>query len=51
MLDLTARGDCETNSATLNLDLTGEQRKGKIEATFGIQKENRSTKFTTLKVA
>lgn len=38
---------------TLNLDLTGEQRKGKTEATFGvgIQKEKRLTKFTTLKEA
>lgn len=38
---------------TLNLDLTGEQRKEKIEATFGvgIQKEKRLTKFTTLKEA
>lgn len=58
-LDLTERGDCEIvkkkehSVATLNLDQTGEWRKGKTEATFGIgiQKENGLTKSSMLKEA
>lgn len=43
----------EHNVTTVNLDQTGEWRKGKIETTFGIgiQKENRLTKSTMLKGA
>lgn len=43
----------EHSAATLNLDQTGEQRKGKIEATFGIGilKENEWTKSNMLKEA
>lgn len=41
------------SATTLNLDLTGDQRKGKIKSTFGvgIQKEKRLKKFTILKQA
>lgn len=41
----------EHSAATLNLDQTGECRKGKTEATFGIgiQKENELTKSNTVK--
>ena len=43
----------EHSATPLNLDQTGEHRKGKIEATFGIgiQKENGLTKSTVLKEA
>lgn len=43
----------EHTAARLNLDQTGEWRKGKIEATFeiGIQKENGLTKSTMWKEA
>lgn len=41
------------SATTITLDLTGQQRMGKTEVTFriGIQKENKSAKSTTLKVA
>lgn len=43
----------EHSATTMNLDQTSEQRKGKIEAAFGIriQKENGLTKSTMLKEA